>query len=140
MSVAELLQMIALVARLTGQPAELLTELARAESGLQTRHSELDRDPMAPNVLNGTHDLRTAKLRPHHQEDQRIRLAPVEYRPGATHPVWVHYLDAATDADQPAVGRHRAEDDLANRWSESAMLQSESVIWATRHRWRVGHG
>jgi hypothetical protein len=140
MSAAQLLQVIALLAQLIGQPAQLVTELVRAESGLQTRYSELDRDPRPLNVLNGALHLRIAKPRPHHQDDLLTRPAPVEYRPGATHPVWVHYLDAARDADQPAVGRHRAKDDLARKWSESAELQSELVTWATQHRWRVGHG
>jgi len=107
MSAAQLPQVIALLSQLIGQPAQLVTELVRAESGLQTRYSELDRDLMLPSVLNVTLDLRTAALRPHHQDDQLTRLAPVEYRPGATHPMWVHYLDAATDADQAVAGRFK---------------------------------
>ena len=55
-----------------------------------------DADPMLLNCLNGTLDLRTGELRPHHQSDRLTRLAPVTYRPGATHPTWTRYLATAT--------------------------------------------
>src|SRR5690606_10995716 len=43
--------------------------LAQSEEGIPVLPHELDADPWAFNVYNGTIDLRTGKLRPHRRED-----------------------------------------------------------------------
>ena len=40
------------------------------------------------NVLNGTIDLRSGKLRPHQRENYMTCLAPVRYDPDARSPLW----------------------------------------------------
>ena len=44
---------------------------------------ELDSDPYVMNVLNGTIDLRTGKLRPHSAEDYLTKLVPIEFHMSA---------------------------------------------------------
>lgn len=58
---------------------------------------QLDRDPWALNLRNGTVDLRTGQLRPHHPDDLITRQAPVDYHPDATAPLW----DACLERWQP---------------------------------------
>jgi P4 family phage/plasmid primase-like protien len=54
--------------------------------------SDFDTDPFLLNCLNGTIDLRTGELRPHDRKDRMLKLAPVEYDPGATCPRWEQFL------------------------------------------------
>jgi putative DNA primase/helicase len=42
-----------------------MIDLARHEPGIPVTMADLDRDPWALNVTNGTIDLRTGELRPH---------------------------------------------------------------------------
>ncbi len=60
--------------------------LARTDQRLAVDHARLDADTWLLNVENGTLDLRTGKLRPHSRADLITKLAPVTYRPDATHP------------------------------------------------------
>ena len=69
-----------------------LVELAKCQPGVPVRASELDRDPWALNVLNGTIDLRSGALRPHDPADLLTKLAPVAYDPEATCPRWEQFL------------------------------------------------
>jgi putative DNA primase/helicase len=68
-------------------------ELARSEPGIPALPNELDRDPWALNVLNGTIDLKTGQLRPHQRADLMTKLAPVDYDPAAKCPLWDRSLD-----------------------------------------------
>lgn len=61
---------------------------AVAQSLMTVDPRKLDADPWALNFLNGTLDLKTGTLRPHQREDFITRLAPVEYDPAATHPIF----------------------------------------------------
>lgn len=72
---------------------EAMLALARSEPGIPITAEELDRDPWLLNVENGTIDLHTGELRPHHRENLITKLAPVEYRPDATAPRWARYLE-----------------------------------------------
>ena len=63
---------------------QAMISLARSEEGVPVVPSDLDADPMAFNVLNGTVDLETGKLREHDPDDLITKLAPVEYDPTAT--------------------------------------------------------
>jgi putative DNA primase/helicase len=51
-----------------------------------------DQDPDVLNVLNGTIDLRSGKLRPHNPADHITRLVPVAFDPAATAPLWEQTL------------------------------------------------
>ena len=53
---------------------------------------QLDSDPMALNVRNGTLDLKTGELRPHRREDLITRMAPVEYQADAKAPIFNKFL------------------------------------------------
>lgn len=70
--------------------------------------SELDKDPMLLNCLNGTIDLRTGELRPHNWRDRITKLAPVTYDPSATAPNWDGFLSKVFDT-QPVR-------DFVQRW------------------------
>lgn len=65
---------------------------ASSEPGVPVLITELDRDPWLLNVLNGTLDLRTGKLRQHQREDLISKLAPVRYDPAATCPTWERFV------------------------------------------------
>jgi putative DNA primase/helicase len=78
--------------------AAMLT-LAQSEPGIGVLPAELDADPWAFNVANGTIDLRTGKLRPHRREDLITKLSPVAYDPAARSPLWEQYLEDATGGD-----------------------------------------
>ncbi len=70
-----------------------MIRLSRSEPGVPVLPADLDRDPWALNVLNGTLDLRTGTLRPHRRDDMLTRLAPVAYDPTALCPTWEAFLD-----------------------------------------------
>ena len=72
-----------------------MISLARSE--LAVTPGELDADPYLLNVKNGTIDLTGGELRPHNPSDLITKLAPVEYDPEATAPVWKAFLDQITD-------------------------------------------
>ena len=63
---------------------QAMISLARSEEDVPVVPADLDADPMAFNVLNGTIDLKTGKLRKHNPKDLITKLAPVEYEPTAT--------------------------------------------------------
>ena len=67
--------------------------LAQSEDPISASASEFDRHPFALNLLNGTFDLETGKLRPHRQTDMITRLAPVTYDEAAPCPKWNTFLE-----------------------------------------------
>lgn len=73
--------------------------LAQSEPGIPVVPSELDADPWAFNVANGTINLRTGQLRPHAREDLITKIAEIEFVPGAQHALWERYLRDATGGD-----------------------------------------
>jgi putative DNA primase/helicase len=66
--------------------------------------NEFDADPMLFNVLNGTVDLRTQTLLPHHPGHRLTRLAPVAFDPRATCPLWLAFLDRIFSGNQSVIG------------------------------------
>jgi len=70
-----------------------LLEMARSEPGIPVLPEQLDRDPWLLNVLNGTLNLRTGELRKHRKQDLITKLAPVEFDPEATAPLWEAFLE-----------------------------------------------
>lgn len=67
-------------------------ELLKTEESIPILPHQMDPDPWALNVLNGTIDLRTGQLRPHRREDLLTKLCPVAYDPAATCPLWLKVL------------------------------------------------
>lgn len=72
-----------------------MIRLARSEPGVAVSPDELDADPWALNVLNGTVDLRAGELRAHRREDLITKIANVEYRPDARSDLWERFLERA---------------------------------------------
>jgi putative DNA primase/helicase len=70
--------------------------VAQSEPGVSVSEQRLDRDHWSLNVLNGTLDLRTGRLREHRREDMITKLAPVEYDPEAACPTWEAFLETIT--------------------------------------------
>lgn len=66
---------------------------ARSEPGIPIVPDDLDTDPWALNVGNGTLDLKTQELHPHRREDLITRLAPVDFVPDAPCTFWLSHLD-----------------------------------------------
>jgi len=71
--------------------------LAQSEPGIPVLPDQLDADPWALNVENGTLDLRTGDLRPHRRENFITKCIPVAYDPAATCPNWLAVLDRIFD-------------------------------------------
>ena len=78
-----------------GKLAAMAT-LAQSEDGIPVRPDDLDRDPWAVNVQNGTVDLRTGELRTHARASMISKLAPVVYDPAAKCPHWMAFLERIT--------------------------------------------
>ena len=70
-----------------------MISLAQSEPGIPALPEEMDASPDLLNVLNGTIDLRTGELREHRREDLITKMAPVEYDPDATAPLWASTLE-----------------------------------------------
>jgi putative DNA primase/helicase len=78
-------------------------QLATSEPGIPVLPPELDRDPWVLNVLNGTIELRTGKLREHRREDLITKLAPVTFDPHALCPLWMKSLRRWMDNSEELV-------------------------------------
>jgi putative DNA primase/helicase len=76
----------------TARALKAMLTLAQSEVPVAAVPDAFDRDPFAFNVLNGTIDLRTGRLRPHRPEDMLTMLAPTAYAPNARAPQWEHFL------------------------------------------------
>ena len=73
---------------------------SKALEGIPIQPEELDQEPWLLNVTNGTLDLNTGELREHRREDLITKLAPVNYDPKATCPIWEEFLDKIMDGNQ----------------------------------------
>lgn len=76
-----------------------MVTLAQSDPRVRVGAEELDTDPFALNVLNGTLDLRTGELRPHRPEDLITKVAPVDHDPAATCPTWDAFLRRILDGN-----------------------------------------
>lgn len=73
--------------------------LKLSKHALLIEYRTLNADPWLFNVQNGTVDLRTGQLRPHNPADLITFIAPVEYDPTATCPVWESFVLAIFNGD-----------------------------------------
>ena len=77
-----------------------MIELASTEPGIPVVPDQLDTDGYLLNLLNGTLDLRTGKLREHRREDLITKLVPVEYDPTTQCPKFKDFLSQITGGDK----------------------------------------
>jgi putative DNA primase/helicase len=74
------------------QRIKAMIALARSEPGVPVRPNQLDVHPFLLNVLNGTLDLRSGKLREPRREDLITKLVPVAYDPVAKAPAFTRFI------------------------------------------------
>jgi len=86
---------------------EAMIALARSELAVAVAHTELDSNPWALNVTNGTLDLRTGELEPHRPEDLITKLAPVKFDPSAACPTFDKFMSEITLGDADLIEFHR---------------------------------
>lgn len=95
---------------------------AEAEAGMAILPEEMDRQPFLLNVMNGTVDLETGKLRPHDQADMLTKLAPVYYDADATCPTFLAFLERVLpDPDVRAFLRRMAGYGMTGVTSEQCL-------------------
>jgi putative DNA primase/helicase len=75
-----------------------MVDLARSD--VPVTPDELDASPDLLNTESGTIELRTGELREHLREDLITKLAPVEYRPDASAPVWDAFLERVLPGEE----------------------------------------
>jgi len=81
-----------------------IVDVAWSEPGIPVTVDQLDADPWALNVANGTVDLRTGNLRPHDRAQLHTKLAPVIYEAEAPAPRWRQFLNEIFDGDDEMTG------------------------------------
>jgi putative DNA primase/helicase len=74
-----------------------------ALDGVSKRVSSFDQDQWKLNVNNGVIDLCTGKLLPHDKDYIMTKIAPIDYCPDETSPVWDKFLEDATGGDQELI-------------------------------------
>jgi putative DNA primase/helicase len=77
-----------------------MVKLASTEAGIAVMPHELDADPYALNVENGTIDLTTGKMRPHRRDDLITKIVPAAYDANAGSELWERFLRDATGGDE----------------------------------------
>lgn len=87
----------------TEERARINAMVELAKSAIPIKPGDLDRDPWALNVSNGTIDLRTGILRSHRKEDYNSKVCPVAYDPAAKCPLWLQTLNLFFDGDQELI-------------------------------------
>lgn len=80
-----------------------MIELSKAEYCMPIRSNDLDTNPWYINVLNGTLDLRTGKLKDHEPDDLITKLVPAVYEPTATCPLWLEFLERIMKKNQAVI-------------------------------------
>jgi putative DNA primase/helicase len=82
---------------------EAMVALAETDADVVASIDDLDADPYALNVQNGTVDLLTGELRDHDQADHITKLAPVFYDPAAKCPTWDGFLETSFDGEHELI-------------------------------------
>lgn len=102
--------------------------LAESDDKIAVRLEDFDRDPLLLNVLNGTLDLRTCKLRSHSRADLITKIAPVEFDPEAKAPTWNQFLSEIMEGDQDRIK-------FIPRWAGYSLTGNTS-----EHKLLLAHG
>jgi P4 family phage/plasmid primase-like protien len=77
--------------------------LAQSVPGVPVSPDQFDTDINSLNVLNGTIDLRSGKLRPHDRSEHHSKLAPVIYDPNVECPVWERTLSEIFEGNEEII-------------------------------------
>lgn len=86
------------------QAGRLRAMVSLATSDLPVAPGELDADPWALNVENGTINLKTQDLGPHRREDFLSKVIPVRYDPQARCPTWEAFLERIFSGNAVMIG------------------------------------
>ncbi len=78
---------------------DAMIKLAESDPRVIVEPSQLDEDLYLYNCVNGTIDLKTAKLRPHNPADLITKMSGTEYIQDAQCPTWEAFLDSIFDED-----------------------------------------
>jgi putative DNA primase/helicase len=81
-----------------------MVDVAKTEPGIGVTVAELDSHPWLYNVLNGTIDLHTGKLRSHDRSELHTKVASVECDPDAQAPTWEKFLLDVFAGDVELIG------------------------------------
>jgi putative DNA primase/helicase len=84
-----------------------MVDLARSRPGIHILPQDLDSDPWLLNVLNGTIDLKTGRLREHRRGDYITKLCPTPFDEHAACPVWLDTLSKIFGGNERLVGYMR---------------------------------
>lgn len=82
---------------------EAMVKLTNTFTTIKAPVESFDANPWLLACPNGTLDLRTGELRASSRADLITKRAAVEYDPGAYDPLWVQYLEDATNHDQELI-------------------------------------
>jgi len=82
---------------------ESIVTLAGTEPEIAVRPEIFDADPWVLNCLDGTIDLKTGFLRPHHRQDYCMKLAPVAYDANATCPRFDQFMQEVFSSNQEMI-------------------------------------
>lgn len=74
---------------------------ATSEPGIPIKPKELDTDPMLLTVMNGSLDLKTGELHPHHRDNLITKIIPVAYDPAAKCAGWIAFLARIMNDSEP---------------------------------------
>ena len=88
-------QELAKWAKLTESKRNLnaMVALAKSELGISVSQNEFNTNIWLLNCLNGTLDLRTGDLKEHKRTDMLTRIVNIEYKPEATAPLFLKFLE-----------------------------------------------
>ena len=101
-----------------------MVSLARSDLAVHPR--DLDRDRWLLNCVNGIVDLKTGEPLKHDRKYLMTRLAPVEYQPDATCPVWERFIKDTTNGD----GEHELFLQVAAGYSITGDASEEKLFFA----------
>lgn len=80
-----------------------MVELAQSDPIIIIEPEDFDQDPWLLNCLNGTLNLKTGILQVHQAGDYINKIAPVEFKPDATCPKWLKFLDEIFNGDNDLI-------------------------------------
>jgi putative DNA primase/helicase len=81
-----------------------MISMAQSDQRIAVTPERLDTDHWLLNCLNGTLDLKSGNLRPHSPDDLITKLAPTDFDPDATSPLWRGFIEKVTKGDPDLAG------------------------------------
>lgn len=87
----------------SNQSIKAMVEQAKSMGQIPILPNELDKDPWRLNLINGTMDLKTGKLKENKREDLISKVCPIEYDKTAKAPLWEKFLNRIFDGNQDLI-------------------------------------